>query len=362
MSKSSYRKQKQNNQGFFKNPFFYFQLVAIFLFFMPFFAFDGLAKIDNSESGNLILSNSFFKDQNNLENSDLFFSQNSKLSKETPDLKIIQDSFVYGISTPRILTSQTLGDIFGDSQSTKKEITNYVVGPGDTVGSIAKAFSVSMNTIIWANDGISKNSVLKVGQTLTILPVDGILHIVKSGDTVSEIGRKYKVKIDDIVAINNLASEEDIFVGDILIIPGATIPKSASVSNGRVPLPDSFFIYPAEGIITQGLHYFNAIDLANKCSTPIYAAASGIIQRVRYGWNAGGGNYITILHSNGVVSYYGHVEVSFVKSGDQVSVGERIALMGKTGKATGCHVHFEVIGAQNPLARYSLDSTLKYKQ
>ena len=51
----------------------------------------------------------------------------------------------------------------------------------------------------------------------------------------------------------------------------------------------------------------------------------------------------------------------FVKPGDKVTVGDRIGLMGQTGNATGCHVHFQVMGAKNPLAKYAVGATISYK-
>jgi murein DD-endopeptidase MepM/ murein hydrolase activator NlpD len=82
-------------------------------------------------------------------------------------------------------------------------------------------------------------------------------------------------------------------------------------------------------------------------------------------WNSGG-NYITILHSNGVVTYYGHLMTIFVKPGDVVNVGDRIALMGGgagmagAGISTGCHLHFQVMGAKNPLSKYYVGTQIKY--
>jgi len=302
--------------------------------------------------------NSFFKDNNSLQSDSLFFSQSNQLAHESPELKLIQGDFVYGVSTPRILTTQTLGDVFGSSSPSQREVLDYKVQEGDTVSLIAQAFRLTPTTIALANN-ISTNSKLSVGQTLAILPVDGILHAVKSGDTISAIAKTYKVNADDIVAFNNLASQSDIFAGDVLIIPGGVMPaKSSGIS--QVQLSSSFFIHPAEGRITQGLHYYNAVDLANQCGTPIYAAASGTVQRVTFDYRYG--NYITILHNGGVVTYYGHLQAMFVKSGDRVNVGDRIALMGRTGtEATGCHVHFEVVGAKNPLASYYVGTTLGYK-
>ena len=107
--------------------------------------------------------------------------------------------------------------------------------------------------------------------------------------------------------------------------------------------------------------------MANKCGVPVYAAAAGVVQRVKYGYNFGGGNFTTILHPNGIVTYYGHLTTIFVKPGDKVNIGDRIGLVGgDTGTAgdgisTGCHLHFQVMGAKNPLAKYPVGTDISYK-
>jgi murein DD-endopeptidase MepM/ murein hydrolase activator NlpD len=250
---------------------------------------------------------------------------------------------------------------------TQKEIQEYTVQAGDTIASIAQNFEISSDTILWANE-LTKSSKIKVGQTLVILPTSGLLYIVKSGDMMSDIAKKYKVNPDDIVSFNSLSNQTDIYIGDILIVPGGVMPQKAAAPllSVQTQLADNFFIFPTQGKITQGLHFFNAVDTANKCGTPIYAAAGGVVQRVRYGWNYGGGNNITILHSSGVVTYYGHVMTAFVTPGQKVDVGDRIALMGGgagmagAGLSTGCHMHFEVIGAKNPLSKYPIGTQIKY--
>ena len=78
------------------------------------------------------------------------------------------------------------------------------------------------------------------------------------------------------------------------------------------------------------------------------------------------GNYITILHSNGTVTYYGHLMALLVVPGDKVYTGQNIALMGGApgmagaGDSTGCHVHFEVVGATNPLGKYPVGTKISY--
>jgi len=352
-----------NFRGLFKNPLFYFGMVSLFLFGAVYASCSSSADINGLNNNHFVFFNSFFNKSNNLISENLFSSQADAATLETPDLKIAQDNTIYGISTPSVVSGKVLGDVFGQSNQVKKDITDYTVQPGDTLQSIADSYGISVNTLLWANDLLS-SSTIKAGQSLTILPTDGVLHVVKSGDTVSAIAQKYKANSDNIITYNSLANQDDIYIGDILIVPGGTMPKAAApLINNQVPLADNFFIFPAQGRITQGLHYYNAVDVASSCGSPIYAAAAGEVQRAVYNnaWNLGMGNYVTILHSNGTVTYYGHFQNVFVKPGDKVNVGDRIGLMGETGNATGCHVHFQVIGAKNPLAKYPVGTTISYK-
>ena len=190
---------------------------------------------------------------------------------------------------------------------------------------------------------------------------------MQDGDTISAIAQQYKGKTEDIIAFNGLSGEGDIYMGDIVIIPQGIFPApSVQYAPKQVPLASSYFICPISEPcrITQGLHWYNAIDFSHgKCGEPIYAAAAGEVIKValtnstsRWAFS-GAGNHITILHPNGVVTMYGHIATSVVNVGDYVSQGQVIALMGGypgtpgAGLSTGCHLHFGVSGASNPFAR-----------
>ena len=296
------------------------------------------------------------------DNENLYFNQNSAHVLETPDLKTSQSAFVYGVSTPQVYSSQTLGTLMGGAakDQNRSEMIEHTVEPGDTLASVAADYGLSINTILWAND-LTKNSVLKTGQTLIILPVDGVLHIVKSGDTIESIAKTYKANIDDIIEINGF-TDGKVFVGDPAIVPGGTVaPKvSLAVSVGSQNiLPDSFFIFPLLRFkVTQGLHPTNGIDISSLdgLGSPVYAAAGGVV--LRAGYDRIGGNRVTILHTNGVVTYYGHLNAMLVKPGDLVQQGQQIGTEGQTGRATGPHVHFQVIGASNFLAKYRVGTVI----
>lgn len=354
--------KRANFRGSFRNPLFYFGLTAIVLFSAIYLACDSSANTGGLNDKHIVFFNPFFNEVANINKDNLFSSKANSIPLETPDLKIMQNNTLCAVSAPCVVSGKVLGDVFGGSKQNQKSVVDYTVQSGDTFQSIADSYKISVNTILWANE-LTSSSKIKVGQSLTILPVDGVLHIVKSGDTMSAIALRYKAKADDIISFNNLANQSDIYIGDILIIPGGILPKTASpIINKKAPLADNFFILPTQGLITQGLHYMNAIDVANKCGTPIYAAASGVVRRAVFNnsWNLGMGNYVTISHVNGTVTYYGHFESVFVKPGDHVKVGDRIGLMGRTGNATGCHLHFQVTGAKNPLTKYPVGTKISY--
>ncbi len=250
---------------------------------------------------------------------------------------------------------------YGFNQS-RKEIELYTVQKGDTVASVASRFDISLETLLWANNFTAK-SVLKEGQELVILPVSGAMHIVKSGETLKGIAKLYQAQAQDIIDFNELGDDGNIKAGDFLVIPGGKKPKVAPKYES-VPLPNSYFICPVPSpcSISQGLHWFNAVDFNNnRCGDPVFAAAGGEVQRT--GSTITGGNYVRILHSNGAITYYGHLAGFTVKAGQKVDQGQVVGYVGHTGLTipageAGCHLHFDVRFAQNPFAKYKVGTKL----
>ncbi len=233
------------------------------------------------------------------------------------------------------------------------QISVYIVRKGDSLAAIAKMFNVSKNTILWAND--IRNGTIKEGQELVILPVTGVRHIVKSGDTLKSITTKYKADLDDILAYNELAVNSKLKVGDEVIIPDGEISVSASSKAASVkaaasyPSVAGYFIRPANAVKTQGIHGHNGVDFGGPIGTSIKAAAGGIVTVARNGgYNGGYGSYVVISHPNGTQTLYAHMSSVGVSVGQKVGQGEYIGAIGNTGKSTGPHLHFEVRGARNP--------------
>lgn len=259
---------------------------------------------------------------------------------------LVPDSGPSG-STPESVTHKATSD----------QISVYVVREGDTLSQIAKMFNVTVNTIKWGND-LSSNTV-KEGDVLVILPISGVKHMVKKGDTAQSLAKKYKGDLEEILAYNNLQQGDILVVGSVVIIPDGEVlpaPVSSSGSGVRSSVASSlkeysgYYIRPISGgKKSQGIHGYNGVDLAAPVGTPIYAAADGevIISRSG-GWNGGYGNYVVIRHPNGTQTLYSHNSRNNVSVGDSVNQGDVIGFIGATGKATGAHLHFEIRGAKNP--------------
>ncbi len=239
----------------------------------------------------------------------------------------------------------------------KTKITEYIVQEGDVISTIAEKFNLKINTILWANK-LNVNDMIRPGDKLLILPVDGVLHQVKKADTLSKIAKYYDADAEKIQEFNALADEKDLIVGEYLIIPNGKIPPPlppAPKPRSRLAAPRDILkippsktgaagmIWPTSGkVITQ---YFTwrhvGLDIDGDYTSPIYAAESGTVKYV--GWGRGYGNQIVISHGNGTETRYAHLSKFFVEQGDVVTKGQAIGMMGSTGWSTGTHLHFEVI-------------------
>jgi murein DD-endopeptidase MepM/ murein hydrolase activator NlpD len=82
------------------------------------------------------------------------------------------------------------------------------------------------------------------------------------------------------------------------------------------------------------------IDMAGPLGTPIYATADGMVSTAD--WQGGYGNLVELSHGAGIATRYGHLSRIMVRSGERVTRGQVIALMGSTGRSTGSHLHYEV--------------------
>lgn len=240
-----------------------------------------------------------------------------------------------------------------DGLPQRDQIITYTVQPGDTVSDIAVQFDISADTVLWANGRLEDNpDLLAVGQELIILPVSGVYHTVAPGETLEDIAAMYKVEPSAITdfPLNNLTEPYDVSVGQELIVPGGRkpyVPRRVYAYNGPIPegaaSGTGSFGWPVSGVITQKYwKQHKAIDIGAPKGSPVSAADSGYVIGVGRS-DKGYGLHVLIDHRNGFQTLYAHLSVYYVEVGQSVKKGQVIGKVGATGKATGPHLHFEIV-------------------
>ncbi|MFZ2149995.1 MAG: M23 family metallopeptidase [Minisyncoccia bacterium] len=240
------------------------------------------------------------------------------------------------------------------------EISFYEVRKGDTLAQVAELFDVSEDTILSAND-MKKGDKLKVGEVLLILPFSGVEYTVVKGDTPQGIANKHKVSLNDILIHNDIDLDSPLSIGDKLMIPGASLPSETKPKNGAgnvakgkgsssMPSIVGFFKNPISGgRKSRGVtSTHKGVDIAAPIGTPIYASAGGKVLTAKMGWNGAFGNMVILQHENGTKTLYAHMSKLGTTTGSQINQGDVIGYVGNSGRSTGPHLHFEVLGAKNP--------------
>jgi peptidoglycan endopeptidase LytE len=128
---------------------------------------------------------------------------------------------------------------------------NYEVKPGDTILGLAERYGVSSLTIIAANNMLDSDSV-RVGQTLVIPPVTGVLYTVRENDTLTELAMRFQVDLGPIVDYNGLESAHALSVGQRLVIPGAEPERPKPPPPPPPPAPEPARPASGSGAVAQG--------------------------------------------------------------------------------------------------------------
>jgi murein DD-endopeptidase MepM/ murein hydrolase activator NlpD len=198
-------------------------------------------------------------------------------------------------------------------------------------------------------------------------------HVVRRGESLGRVAARYRVTSQSVISANRLPLSGSLKKGQRLVIPAcrgvagraAPVPPAVEIGEGlllatvgplRVPtrlhvaVPDWSsapieLSWPLEGAIASGFGkrgrgWHAGIDIRAEAGTPILAAAAGTV--VFSGWAAFYGRVVKIQHSDGFMTVYAHNNENLVEPGDVVAAGAVIATVGRSGRASAEHLHFEV--------------------
>jgi murein DD-endopeptidase MepM/ murein hydrolase activator NlpD len=190
----------------------------------------------------------------------------------------------------------------------------------------------------------------------------GAWYLVEPGDSLASIAARHGVPVVDLAEINGLKRGDSLTPGRMIFLlaadrppppRGAPPPSEAApalASGTSSPAPLRWPLVAPQLSSTFGARQGRAhegIDLAAPLGTPIYAAEAG---QVLYAGDAvrGYGNMVVLEHPGGLLTVYAHTSVLLVRTGDRAAIGQEIARVGQSGRATAPHLHFEVRRGQVP--------------
>jgi murein DD-endopeptidase MepM/ murein hydrolase activator NlpD len=281
----------------------------------------------------------------------------------------------------------------------------YTVKPGDTLTGIATTLSFKGNDAVSAAELLAQSNkpdvissdLIEPGQNLRIPKQTGIIHTVITPESLVDVAAAYGVSADDIasspfnaLAAGALSLGQNVFVPDPQQVPATAAsagpadtptpeptntpeptstpaPRVSATAPTATPIPPTptagkssasptptkkasakkgLYIWPVEGPISS---YFGPshplgidIDLFNNNDAPIKASRSGIVTFAGGDPCCSYGLYVIIDHGDNQQTLYAHLSAIGVHEGQSVGQGQVIGIGGRTGYATGYHLHFEL--------------------
>ena len=273
------------------------------------------------------------------------------------------------------------------------KVKSYVVAQGDSLWSISNTQNIELDTLIGSNT-FKTSARLKPGAVLRIPNQEGIFYVMKSGETIESISKRYGVSMNKIRQVNAETDVASLKAGDEIFLPGArpeglveqkdtkvadtkkatpakstkTAATAKASSSKTAPKPTGSevavrkskggFRWPIMGRInspfgwrthpiTKRKDFHTGIDIKANRNDPIKSAGSGKV--VYSGWMGGYGKVLVIEHNNGQSTLYAHCSTLLAGKGASVSSGQLVAKIGTTGRSTGPHLHFEVRNGNSPV-------------
>ena len=223
-------------------------------------------------------------------------------------------------------------------------LKNRRVEKGESLAGIASGAGLNLDTLLSVNH-INDVRKVPIGAELKLPNQNGLLHIVKRGESVTSIAQAYSVTTHAIADVNNLPSSV-IHPGQELFIPGARMKQLelkrilgelfVPPVSGRLSSPFGMRPDPFTGVS----RFHNGIDIAGPIGTPVVAAMAGRVAKI--GVHPTYGKYIIIVHSGGYQTWYAHLDKTRIEQGKTVEQGQLIAERGNTGYSSGPHLHFSI--------------------
>jgi len=171
------------------------------------------------------------------------------------------------------------------------------------------------------------------------------------GPSPSDIREKLRLEKDEKGLIQQIRSDIERIQSELLSREESFSELEKILETKKNILSHTPSIWPAKGWLTSGFGFrtnpftgltqmHEGIDISNRVGTIVISPADGIVSEIGNDWV--NGKFLVISHGFGMTTHYSHLNKVFIKIGQKVKRGDKIAEIGVTGKATGPHLHYEV--------------------
>lgn len=225
--------------------------------------------------------------------------------------------------------------IIGTKTSTRVDVAEVEVQPGDTLYSLSRKYSVPVNDLAVMNK-LNPPFALRVGQKIRVpnleqamVAKDVVVENKVKQESVQKEQTQSKTEVKTAKAEKKISSD-----------PSKKLPKINARSSSKFSWPVRGKILSAYGAKNNGL-FNDGVNIAAAKGTSVVAAENGV---VAYAGNEikGMGNLIIVQHESGWMTVYAHLDSMNVKRGTKVNVGQKIGTVGETGKVDSPQLHFEI--------------------
>ena len=225
--------------------------------------------------------------------------------------------------------------IIGTKTSTRVDVAEVEVQPGDTLYSLSRKYSVPVNDLAVMNK-LNPPFALRVGQKIRVpnleqamVAKDVVVENKVKQESVQKEQTQSKTEVKTAKAEKKISSD-----------PSKKLPKINARSSSKFSWPVRGKILSAYGAKNNGL-FNDGVNIAATKGTSVVAAENGV---VAYAGNEikGMGNLIIVQHESGWMTVYAHLDSMNVKRGTKVNVGQKIGTVGETGKVDSPQLHFEI--------------------
>lgn len=254
----------------------------------------------------------------------------------------------------QVMLSSATANITKDPEEEGGGVTLYTVLDGDTMSGIAKKMGITVNTILWAND-VDNVDEIKPGDQIFILPVAGLTHTVKNGESIEDIAKQYQADKEKIIAFNSLPANGELEAGTSITIPDGRKDedkKPADKEDTGLTRRQYANTTTGTGAVNDISGYRTPSGKAGKGHRFPYGYCTWYVSSKRYvPWGGNAGTWLYNAKAQGystgkkpvagsiVVTtenrYYGHVALVEKVSGDTITVSEmNYAGWGKISRRT----------------------------